>query len=94
MIGQILYTTIEFFFNIVFLLILVRIILSFLPQFRSHQIAEMVYGITEPILGPFQRLIPPIGMIDISPMVALIVLSIIEQVLLAMLGGAFGLAPR
>ena len=94
MIGQILYTTIEMFFNIVFLLILVRILLSFLPQFRSNQIAEMVFGITEPILGPFQRLIPPIGMIDISPMVALIVLSIVEQVLLSLLIGAFGLPVR
>ncbi len=94
MIGQILYTTIEMFFNIVFLLILVRILLSFLPQFRSNQIAEMVFGITEPILGPFQRLIPPIGMIDISPMVALIVLSIVEQVLLSLIIGAFGLPVR
>lgn len=91
MIGQILYSTIEMFFNIVFLLILARIILSFLPQYQSNSIAQLVYGITEPILSPFQRLIPPIGMLDISPMVAIIVMGIIQQILLFIIANAFGL---
>lgn len=90
-VGQILYTTIQMFFDIVFLLILVRILLSFLPQFRSNAIAEVVYGITEPILSPFQRLIPPIGMFDISPMVAIIVLGVIQQILLFLVANAFGI---
>lgn len=91
MIGQILYTTIEMFFNIVFLLILARIVLSFLPQYQSNSIAQVVMGITEPILSPFQRLIPPIGMLDISPMVAIIVMGIIQQILLFVVANAFGL---
>ncbi len=91
MIGQVLYTTVEMFFNIVLLLILVRIILSWLPQLRTHQIAEIVFGITEPILSPFQRIIPPIGMIDISPMVAIITLSVLQQVLLWLIVNAFEL---
>ncbi|HZQ07185.1 MAG TPA: YggT family protein [Anaerolineae bacterium] len=91
MIGQVLYTTVEIFFNIVLLLILVRIILSWLPQLRYNQIAEIVFGITEPILSPFQRIIPPIGMIDISPMVAIIALSVLQQVLLWLIVNAFEL---
>lgn len=91
MIGEILYTTIQLFFNIVFLLILARILLSFLPQYRSNAIAEMVFGITEPILSPFQRLIPPIGMIDISPMVAILVLGVVQWFLLNLVISAFGL---
>jgi YggT family protein len=90
-IGQILYTTIQMFFDIVFLLILIRILLSFLPQFRSNRLAEVVFGITEPLLSPFQRLIPPIGMFDISPMVAIIVMGIIQQILLYVVANAFGL---
>lgn len=89
-VGQVLYTTIEMFFNIVFLLILARILLSFFPQFRASTIGEMVFGITEPILAPFQRLIPPIGMFDISPMVAIIVLGIVQQLLLFLIASAFG----
>ncbi|MCC7161704.1 MAG: YggT family protein [Anaerolineae bacterium] len=79
------------FFNIVFLLILARIILSFLPQYQSNSIAQLVIGITEPILAPFQRLIPPIGMFDISPMVAIIVMGILQQILLFIVASAFGI---
>lgn len=89
--GQILYTTIDIFFNLVLLLLLVRIILSWLPQFRYHQIAQIVFGITEPILSPFQRIIPPMGMIDISPMVAIIALSILQYILKFIVASAFNL---
>jgi YggT family protein len=92
--GQVLYQTIEVFFNIMLLLILARIIISWLPQLRYNQISEIVFNLTEPILGPFQRLIPPIGMIDISPMVAIITLSIAQQILLFVVAGAFGLDIR
>ena len=88
-IGQILYTTIDMFFNILLLLILARIILSWLPQFKSHPIAEMIMNVTEPVLSPFQRIIPPVGMIDISPMVAIIALSIIQQLLLWLISNTF-----
>ena len=80
-IGQILNTTIDLFFNIVLVLIFGRIILSWLPQYRYHPIGEFIYGITEPILSPFQRVIPPMGSIDISPMVAIIVLAILQYIL-------------
>lgn len=91
MIGQVLYQTIEIFFNIMLLLILARIIISWLPQLRYNQISEIVFSLTEPILGPFQRIIPPIGMIDISPMVAIITLSIAQQILLWLVVNMFGL---
>lgn len=90
-IGQVLYQTIEIFFNIMLLLILARIIISWLPQLRYNQISEIVFNLTEPILGPFQRIIPPIGMIDISPMVAIITLSIAQQILLWLVVNMFGL---
>lgn len=94
MLGQVLYQTIEVFFNIMLLLILARIIISWLPQLRYNQISEIVFSLTEPVLGPFQRLIPPIGMIDISPMVAIITLSIAQQILLFVVASAFGLDIR
>lgn len=90
-IGQILFTTIDLFFNLVMLLILARIILSWLPQYRTHPIAEFIFGITEPILGPFQRLIPPIGMLDISPMVAIIALVILQFILKTIVASVFNI---
>lgn len=41
----------------------------------------LLHDITEPILAPLRRVIPPIGMIDISPVVAIILLNIISEVL-------------
>lgn len=90
MIDNVLITTIEYFFDIIFVLILVRIVLSYLPQYQSHQLAQMVFGITEPILAPFKRFIPPIGMLDLSPMVAILVLGVLQRVLIAAVSIAFG----
>jgi YggT family protein len=62
------------------LAIIGRILLSWLPIFGIHvdrynPIARILYDITDPILEPFRRIIPPIGMVDISPMVAVLVLN-------------------
>ena len=44
-------------------------------------IYQVLFQITEPILGPLRRIIPTIGMFDISPIVAIIALQIIGGVL-------------
>lgn len=90
-VGQVLYQTIYYFFNIVGLLIFVRIILSWFPNLQSNQLAEMVFGITEPILAPFKRLLPATGMMDFSPMIAIISLVVLQQILLSLVQAAFGL---
>jgi len=43
---------------------------------------QVLFQITEPILGPLRRIIPTIGMFDISPIVAIILLQVIGQVLI------------
>ena len=53
-----------------------RFVISLYQVFRQ---------ITEPILAPLRRIIPLIGMIDITPIVAIILLQIISQVLSAYL---------
>ncbi|MBP1930496.1 YggT family protein [Ammoniphilus resinae] len=59
-----------------------RILLSWLPQLQENKIAEFLYKITEPYLAVFRRFIPPIGMIDISPIAAFFVFSWISEFLL------------
>ena len=93
-IGDVLYQTISYFFTIVGFLIFVRILLSWFPNLQGNQLAEIVYGITEPILAPFKRLIPPMGMMDLSPMVAIISLIVLQQILLSIVQIAFGLPPQ
>ena len=68
-------------------LIIAYIIMSwFRPATGFLRDAYVALGtITEPYLGIFRRFIPPIGMIDISPLVALIVLQLLERVLVSVL---------
>ncbi len=78
--GQLLLTTSDLLFPLLILLVFARVILSWLPQFRETQWGAMIYNLSEPILRPFQRLIPSTGMMDFSPMVATIALYLIWQV--------------
>ena len=59
--------------------IFARIVLSWLPiGGTNHPIVALVYQITEPILGPLRRVIPRVGMFDLTPMVAIILLGVIR----------------
>jgi YggT family protein len=56
--------------------IIIRIVLSWIGAAGNYNPAvAIVSTITEPVLRPFRRIIPPIGGIDISPVFAIILLS-------------------
>jgi YggT family protein len=70
------------------LILLVRAILSwFPPSYNSplNPVRRFVFVLTEPVLRPFRRLIPPVGGLDISFIVAFIVVNIIVEAVLARL---------
>lgn len=81
--------SIEVFVNTVFrvyyMLIFVRILLSFIPHNPYQPLIRFVYEVTEPWLGIFRRLVPPIGMIDISPLLAFFALELVRQLVLSLL---------
>lgn len=59
-----------------------RAILSWFPYSPSsplNPVRRFIITVTEPVLAPFRRLIPPIGMIDISFLVAIIVVQLVVQ---------------
>lgn len=65
--------------------IFARIVLSWFPVSPGGAMATVfsfLYTITEPVLGPLRRVIPPLGGFDLSPIVAVIGLQIVA--------GAFG----
>ena len=55
------------------------ILMSWIPSLQESKVGEMLGKAVEPYLGLFRKFIPPIGMIDISPIVALFALIFIEQ---------------
>ena len=57
-----------------FFLIIASVILSWVGAQMRHPVIPLVYQLTEPVLRPFRRIIPPIAGIDLSPLFALITL--------------------
>jgi YggT family protein len=63
-----------------------RIILSWVTMFSNpspalRPLVKVVYDLTEPIMGPMRRVIPPIGGLDISPIFIFIMLQIVAGAL-------------
>jgi YggT family protein len=71
--------------NIVFTiygyLLLARIILSWLRVDYNNPWIRLLVRVTEPFLAPFRTLIPPLGGIDFSPIVAFVVLNMLRRVI-------------
>ena len=75
------YQTIDLLFTFFYLAIMSRIILSWFRFDPYHPVSVFLYRVTEPILGFFRGIIPPVGMLDLSPIVAIVVLGIVQQML-------------
>ena len=82
-----LYTFVNILFTLLELAILARVLLSWFRLDSYHPVVNFVYQITEPILRPLRNIIPPLGMIDISPIVALILMDIIRRIIQAIILG-------
>ncbi len=74
------------------ILIIAYIIMSWIRPTDGliGDIYRVLGSITEPWLGIFRRFIPPIGMIDVSPIVALIALRIIANALIGLVRSSIG----
>ncbi|MDX1460513.1 MAG: YggT family protein [Xanthomonadales bacterium] len=60
-----------------FFLIIIMVILSWVGGRARHPIIPLIYQLTEPVLRPFRKLIPPIAGMDLSPLFALIAIRFI-----------------
>lgn len=62
------------------IMLFVRILASWIPELQGTRFMQFIAFYTDPYLNLFRRFIPPLGMIDFSPIVAFLALSVIEQV--------------
>lgn len=80
---------VEAAFVVYYWLIFARIVMSwFRPNTYSsfyYDLHSFVERLTEPYLGIFRRMIPPVGAIDFSPMIALIALDFIRRIVISAL---------
>ena len=65
--------------QILMLLIFARAIFSWFDPRFSSQIGRVIYQITEPIIAPIRQVLPPMGMLDLSVLVSLMLLMILQQ---------------
>jgi YggT family protein len=62
--------------------ILARALVSWFPIDKNGPIVQFLNTVTDPLLDPLRKVIPPIGMIDVPPMVAMFLLFFISSTLL------------
>ena len=69
--------------------ILARVLYSWVDSdpYPSNDIKRLLWAVTDPILEPLRRFIPPLGMMDITPIVALLLLSVLRRVVVEALVG-------
>ena len=74
-------------FKIVYFLLVIRIILSWVNVDPYNEIVRIIYKVTDPVLAPFKKLPLQTGGIDFSPIVAFIVLNVASNFLVNVLRG-------
>jgi len=88
-----LYSTIKLLFQIYKLMLFFRIISSWFPIDRSHQLYRFLYTTTEPVLRPFRDIFYRFGLMgagfDFSPIAALFALNFIEGTIIRILYNFF-----
>lgn len=78
-------------FYFYYILIILRIFLSWIPSINWYQQpTKSIREITDLYLDIFRRFIPPVGGIDFSPIIALVVLQIIQVVVTNIVSSIFG----
>ncbi len=76
--AEILYNFFNFLFGALSLLILVRVLMSWIPNLDpSNPLVRLIHQLTDPILEPARRLIPPIGGLDLSPLIVLLLIDFV-----------------
>jgi YggT family protein len=72
--------------NVYFFAIIIQVILSWVSPGSYNPVNSLLYSLTNPILRPIQRVIPPISGIDLSPLFAILGLQVVRMLIMPLLG--------
>lgn len=80
--------TVANLFYFYYILIILRIFLSWIPSIDWYrQPFELIKNLCDPFLNIFRGVIPPIGMLDVSPIIAIVLLQILQGIIVGWLVG-------
>ena len=77
-----LITLVDIAFEVYMALMMARILLSWVKHNPYQPVIRFIYEITEPVLGLFRKIIPPIGVIDLSPIAAFMALGLLRSLII------------
>lgn len=77
-------TVLKILFQVYTLMLFARILSSWIPEWRESKIVQFISFYTDPYLDLFRRIVPPLGGIDFSPILAFITLSLVERFILSL----------
>ena len=83
----VLINVVGYFFLFLYLALLLRVILSWVPGALDTSVGYVIYRITNPILDPLRRVIPPVGGLDITPFIAFLLLGAVQRIVREVLIG-------
>ena len=63
------------------MIVLAAVIMSWLPGARHNALGRIVFRLTEPVLAPIRRALPPIAGLDLSPLALLLALRLLKRLL-------------
>jgi len=72
---------ITFLIQVFLLIVLIRVVFSFVSPFPTNPISRFAWRVTEPVLAPIRRLLPAMGGLDLSPLVVWLAAIILIQLL-------------
>ena len=75
-------TFVYIFCQLLSLIIVARALLSWVAPNPYEQPMRFLHDITEPILAPMRRIVPRIGMLDITPVIAILILQLVAELVL------------
>jgi len=76
-IAELLKTTVYIFMFVT----IARAILSWFAQSHYHPLNRLLYSLSEPLLGPIRRILPPIGGLDLTPLALIILLTLVLKLI-------------
>ena len=88
---MLLISAVNRFFDVVTILLFIRVILSWFPMAANNRFGEMLFMLTEPILQPIRNLVhrSPLGgpgmIIDFSVIIAFILLNVLRNIIVSVL---------
>jgi len=80
-------------FSVFIFAILIQAILSWITPGTYNPVTSVLFSLTEPVLRPVRRLLPPISGFDLSPLVALLGLQVIRMLVMPLFGALTGAGP-